>query len=65
MTEAAAGAAHHVLGDHNPADALSKPTWSRPMPNNAVKTTLQSGLPNTAAMSHTSSDTYRNAPRDV
>lgn len=54
---------HHTLGDHNLADALSKPTWSRPKPNNALKDALRTGLLNTATTSHTSSDTYRNAPR--
>lgn len=56
-------AIHHALGDHNPADALSKPTWSRPKPNNALKDALRTGLLRTMTTSHTFSDGYRNAPR--
>lgn len=55
---------HYKLGDHKPADALFKPTWSRPKPKNALKLTLRTGLLDSATTSHTSSDTYRNAPRD-
>lgn len=54
---------HHIAGEHNPADPLSKPTFSRPAPNNALSTALATGILHHPTTSTTTSDGYRNAPR--
>lgn len=53
----------HILGDHNPADALSKPTWSRPKPNNALKVALHTSKLDTPTTFHTTTSAYRNSSR--
>eukprot|EP00170_Pyropia_yezoensis_P006207 contig_25257_g6226 len=35
---------NHIPGEHNPADPLSKPTFSLPAPNNALSVALATGL---------------------
>jgi len=56
-------ALHLVLGAHNPADALSKPTYARPPPNDALDRALASGTLRAPTRSSTSSTEYRNSPR--
>lgn len=36
LQDGSPAAIHHIHGEHNPADPLSKPTWARPKPNNAL-----------------------------
>ena len=54
---------HLVHGAHNPADALSKPTYARPAPNNALNEALSTGMLRPLIRAHTTSASYRNAPR--
>ena len=54
---------HLITGDSNPAYALSKPTFPRPAPNQALTTTLSSGFLRPTARAHTTSTSYRNEPR--
>lgn len=54
---------NNITGEHNPADSLSKPTWSNPKPNTALTTALTSGIPNSPVTAHTTTDGYRNSPR--
>ena len=56
-------ALHVVHGAQNPADALSKPTFARPAPNDALNEALSSGVLRPAIRAHTTSADYRNAPR--
>ena len=56
-------ALHLVLGAHNPADALSKPTYARPPPSDALDRALASGTLRAPTRSSTSSTEYRNSPR--
>jgi len=56
-------ALHLVLGAQNPADAHSKPTYARPAPNNALNEALTSGMLRSPMRAHTTSASYRNAPR--
>eukprot|EP00168_Porphyra_purpurea_P021343 TRINITY_DN9469_c0_g1_i1.p1 TRINITY_DN9469_c0_g1~~TRINITY_DN9469_c0_g1_i1.p1 ORF type:complete len:238 (-),score=47.21 TRINITY_DN9469_c0_g1_i1:131-844(-) len=53
---------NHVHGSENPADALSKPTFSRPAPNAALTRALTSGILYTPVVSHTTTDGLRNKP---
>ena len=54
---------HLITGDSNPAYAVSKPTFPRPAPNQALTTTLSSGFLRPTARAHTTSASYRNEPR--
>jgi len=54
---------NHIRGADNRADALSKPTFSRPTPNSALSTALASGTLSTPIVTNTTSDGYRTAPR--
>ncbi|OSX77069.1 hypothetical protein BU14_0164s0029 [Porphyra umbilicalis] len=56
-------ALHVVHGAQNPADALSKPTFARPAPNDALNEALSSGMLRPLIRAHTTSADYRNAPR--
>lgn len=63
LLDGSMAAIHHVHGQHNPADPLFKPTWSRPKPNNALKVALHTGILDTPTTSQATSDTYRTSPR--
>jgi len=54
---------NHIRGAENPADALSKPTFSRPPPNSALSAALASGTLSTPIVAHTTTDGYCTAPR--
>jgi len=54
---------NHIHGHHNPADALSKPSFSRPAPTAALSDALTSGTLDTPVVSHTTTDGYGNQPR--
>jgi len=54
---------NHIHGNDNPADALSKPSFSRPAPIAALSTALTSGTLTTPVVTHTTTDGYRNQPR--
>jgi len=56
-------ALHLVHGAHNPADALSKPTYARPAPNDALNEGLSSGMLRQLIRANTTLANYRNAPR--
>jgi len=56
-------ALHLVHGAHNPADALSKRTFARPAPNNALNEALSTSMLRPMIRAHTTSADYRNAPR--
>jgi len=56
-------ALHLVHGAHNPADALSKPTYARPPPNDALDRALPSVTLRVPTRSSTSSTEYRNSTR--
>jgi len=56
-------ASHLVHGAHNPADALSKPTYARPAPNDALNEALSSGMLRPLIRGHTTSADYRSPPR--
>lgn len=55
---------NHISGEDNPADPLSKPTFSRPKPNGALSAALKSGLLNVRICSHTTTESMRASPRD-
>jgi len=54
---------NHVLGSDNPADALSKPTFSRPPPRPSLSWALASGSLSTPVVTHTTMEGYRTSPR--
>jgi len=54
---------NHICGADNPADALSKPTFSRPPPKSALSTALASGNLSTPIVAHATTDGYRKAFR--
>jgi len=47
---------NHIHGHDNPADAHSKPSFSRPAPTAALSTALTSGTLTTPVVSHTTTD---------
>jgi len=56
-------ALHLVHGAHNPADALSKRTFARLAPNDALNEVLSTGMLRPVIRAHTNSADYRNARR--
>ena len=56
-------ALHLVHGAHNPADALSKRTFARPAPNDALNEALSTSMLRPVICAHTTSADYRNALR--
>jgi len=54
---------NHVHGHHNSADALSKPTFSRPPPNASLADEPRTGRLHTAVVAHTTTAGYRDTPR--
>ena len=53
---------NHVHGHANPAEALFKPTFSRPPLNGALADALRTGLLHTPVVAHTTTDGYRSTP---
>jgi len=63
LLEGTTRALYLVNGAHNPADALSKPTFARSAPNDALNEALSTGMLRPVIRAHSTSADYRNAPR--